>query len=89
MPTYVQRPDVEVQATQWTGDNPTEVSLFLGERLVATNEFEPGQPELVVLTTRGAVRAVPGDWLVRRGVDDAAVVPEDDFETLYQIPEGD
>jgi len=57
---YTHRPRV-VRALQWTGDNFSEVSAFVGDVRCAAQHPEVGS--VYVFTVEGIRRVLRGDWL--------------------------
>ncbi len=58
MPFFTKKP-VTIEAVQFNGPNFGEIEAFVG----GAAEFRGG--ELVIATLEGAMRASPGDWIIK------------------------
>ena len=66
--TYVKKP-VKIQAVIWTGENPVELTNFMGISLSRYQEIgqgiDPGDGLLKINTPEGQMIALPGDYIIR------------------------
>ena len=73
---------VVIEANQWTGDNMTEMSRFIGKDITR----RPGDPDtsLVIETLEGAMKAMPGDWVIKGVKGEFYPCKPDIFEATYE-----
>jgi hypothetical protein len=75
---------VEIEAVQFTGDNPQEVMVLADEQ---TMVFRRERKTLLISTLEGEMTARPGDWVVKGVKGEVYPVKPDIFEATYEAVE--
>lgn len=78
MPKFRKLP-VEIEATQFTGDNIEEISMFVGGNCQL---YENG--DYYINTIEGGRRAVPSDWIIKGVAGEFYPCKSSIFEQTYE-----
>ena len=71
----------EVEAVQWTGENPGEVGIFFGQ---PNSPFGRDGDSWFVQTPKGTMRAVIGDWIIKDVQGEFSPCKPDIFSATYE-----
>ena len=83
---------VVIEAVQWTGDNSTEIKLFVGKELKTSipphqMEFDYTIPNevytIIIPTLEGDMKAIKTDWIIRGINGEFYPCKKDIFEKTY------
>ena len=69
---------VVIEAVQWTGENPEEISRFCGEFV----SWDEGEPQFATL--EGDLYAATGDWIIKGVKGEFYPCKPDIFEKSYE-----
>lgn len=84
MPKYRKKP-VVIEAVQWTGENATEMSLFIGRSDIG--RWYNGTLVLPIETLEGQITANPGDWVIKGVKGEFYPCKPDIFDATYDLVE--
>lgn len=84
---------VEIEAVQWTGDNSTEIQLFVGKKLEVSTpprmmEWDYDIPNevysIIIPTLEGNMKAIKTDWIIKGVNGEFYPCKADIFEKTYE-----
>lgn len=79
---------IVIDAVRWNGHNVEEVGRFMyGEADI--NLDNPLEPDLLIHTIEGIMRANPGDWIIKGIAGEFYPCKTDIFEATYERVEVD
>lgn len=77
MPKFRKKP-VVIEAIQWTGANPSEVTAFRGGACL----YDADGP--IIETLEGDMKTMPGDWIIKGVKGEFYPCKPDIFEATYE-----
>lgn len=74
---------VEIEAVQWTGDNPEEIAIFTAEADSCV-AYSDNDPRVIIETLEGTMTATAGDWIIKGVKGEFYPCKPDIFEATYE-----
>lgn len=80
-PRKFKKKPIEIEALQFTGNNHTEIHDFTGGMMIYKGSNAP----LFIKTLEGAMRASPGDWIIKGIQGEFYPCKADIFDETYEM----